>query len=74
MYNDIELEGMGFMERLCLVLSYLFGGGGFVLFSQCMSLSVSGAFSEGVDLYVAIDLVCAREKVSSGVSHIFILS
>lgn len=48
----------------------------FVLFTQCVGVAqvVLGYFSEETVPYVAVALVCLREKVSSGSSYISILN
>ena len=61
------------MARLCLRLSSLFQYGFFLVFTMHRSYCISEFLSEGIVMYVAVDLVYLWEEVSSGASYISIL-
>ena len=58
------------MARLCLRLSSLFQYGFFLVFTMHRSYCISEFLSEGIVLYVAVDLVYLWEEVSSGASYL----
>lgn len=63
---------MELVAKLFPGLPYLFQCRFFPLFTCCVGVAqlVSGFLPEGIIPYVAVDLVCLWEKVSSGASYI----
>ena len=70
----VTVLGVGFLVRLGLCLSYLSQCGPFILCCGVAVQVVLWFLSEGIAPYVAVDVLCPWEEMSSGSSYATILT